>query len=154
MNRVTTLAELAKAIQLVDIRPTGLLARHGLGVVPAYGEKLDVAFTLKVGFARKDDQSFVALLTAVVRARRTPSDRDFARFTYRAYAQYSIPVEASDELLLEFSRTNGMINLWPYLRAWVQTASASLGLIPIVIPVFRVQPTPVGEAESKKGTGE
>lgn len=149
MNRVTTPVELAQAVQLMDLRPTGLMARHGLGSVPAYGDQLDIAFNLKVGFARKDEHSFVALLMAGVRARRAPGEREFARFVYRAYAQYSLPVEASDELLLEFSRTNGMIHLWPYLRAWVQTASASLGLLPIVIPVFRVQPTPAAAASPR-----
>jgi hypothetical protein len=150
MSRVTSVAELAKGVDLVDIKPTGLSARQGRGPAPAYGEQVEINFNLQIGFARKSADSFLTLFFAVVRVKKSPADPEFARFIYRAFAEYRQRVEATDQLVLDFSRTNGLIHLWPYLRAYVQSASASLGFVPIVLPVFRVglggTPGPIGRA--------
>ena len=53
---------------------------------------------------------------------------------------YSIPPESEfSELQLEaFSRSNGMLNVWPYWRQFVQNSTLNAGLPPLTLPLFRV----------------
>lgn len=48
------------------------------------------------------------------------------------------PVEIREQLFRGFARVNGAYNAWPYLREFVQTSAARVGLLPVTMPVFRV----------------
>ena len=147
---MTTLVELAKEVDLLDIRTTGTLARLGLGPTPEFGKPMDASFAIKAGVSREGDNGFNVVLAIDCRPRRSREEREFGRFIYRAVARYRAQKPWPDDVLNEFMRSNAMIHLWPYARNFVQTASAQLGLIPILLPPFRVSPRSERLQEIKK----
>ena len=53
---------------------------------------------------------------------------------------YRLPeaFSASARELQEFAEVNGVFNVWPYCREFIQTTTARMGLPPVVLPLFRV----------------
>lgn len=130
---------LARRAELVEFLPSGTLARRTAGVVsPPPGAVLDLDIGTRVGVVREQER-FVVVAAISVRARaKDGNQRPFARFVYRVNVRYSNVGDASDEALRAFANTNGMVHIWPYARAFVQSASTSMGLVPITLPFFRV----------------
>lgn len=59
-------------------------------------------------------------------------------------AIYSIPADSNftDLQIESFARSNGMLNVWPYWREYVQAATQRAGLAPLTLPLFRVTHKP------------
>ena len=130
---------LARRAELTDFLPTGTLARRTSGVVsPLPGASIDLSIETRIGVVR-EREGFVVLATVGVRATTKGGDkRPFARFLYRVNVRYSNAGDATDEALLAFAQTNGMVHIWPYARAFVQSAATSMGLVPVTLPFLRV----------------
>lgn len=54
---------------------------------------------------------------------------------------YLVPKETkvTQEQLNDFARLNGMYNVWPYWREFVQSMVTRMNLPPLVLPLFRVK---------------
>lgn len=142
--------DVARAVDIVDIRATDTVARLiRRGPMPQHGETIEASFKVFVGFVREADGGFLCVLTVDVRPRRKAGEREFARFVYRCHGRYHAKQAFPDDILQQFAQTNGMVHLWPYARSWIQTASAGLGLNPIVLPAFRVMPPNPKPAKSE-----
>lgn len=63
---------------------------------------------------------------------------------------YSAPRdETSEPLALEhFAKLNGVHTVWPYWRELVQSSVSRVGLGPLVLPVFRVEPEELEEDDA------
>jgi hypothetical protein len=55
---------------------------------------------------------------------------------------YAVPEEQSfnDSQMKAFARSNGMLNVWPYWREYVQSSTQRAGLASLTLPLFRVVP--------------
>lgn len=146
--------ELARRAELRSLTPSGTLARLTAGeVFPAPGEQFDLHIKLATGMTRTTS-GFVGGVTISVRAQRKEAKRAFARFAYRVNAHYGVPGEFTEAAAQAFVQTNGLVHVWPYARAWIQSASVGMGLPPVLLPFYRVhapnavklepQPTPRG----------
>lgn len=142
-----SLVELAREVELLDVRTTGTLARLDAGPNPKPGDSIDAMFSLRVLAGRNGDNDFDVFFAIDCRPRRAVGERPFARFVYRAVARYRAKQTWPDAVIDAFMRTNALIHLWPYARQYVQTASAQLSLTPIILPPYRVQA--VSEAPAK-----
>ncbi len=70
------------------------------------------------------------------------STRPVMEVRARISAIYSVP-EAhrfSNEQAEAFAESNGRLNVWPYWREFVQSATARAGFPPLTLPPFRVMP--------------
>jgi hypothetical protein len=58
----------------------------------------------------------------------------------RVEARYDLPDHESltPQQVQAFAKTNGMLNIWPYWREYVQSATLRAGLPPLTLPLFRV----------------
>lgn len=131
--------ELAKHAELRSLMPSGTLARVRAGeAFPSPGEQFDLHIRLATGMTRTAG-GFVGVVTISVRTQRKEAKWPFARFEYRVNAHYAVPGEFSDESAQAFVQTNGLVHVWPYARAWIQSASVGMGLPPVLLPVYRVQ---------------
>jgi hypothetical protein len=139
---MTHLDELAKEVDLIDIRTTGMVARLASGPAPELGQAMDASIRIKAGVVREGETGFIVTLAVDCRPRRSKKDREFGRFVYRGIARYHAQKAWPQEVLDEFMRSNAMNHLWPYARNYVQISSAQLGLVPILLPPFRVSPRP------------
>lgn len=52
------------------------------------------------------------------------------------YTVSDSPVEITDEAADAFGKMNGIHNIWPYWREYVQSVSARAGLPPLVVPLI------------------
>jgi len=99
---------------------------------PAESLVLQHTFDAKTTFSQEDG-------TLDVRALLTVSAGDVLRIdavfllTY-IFKKDEIPV--SDELAAAFGRLNGIYNVWPYWREYVQSASVRAGLPPVTLPLM------------------
>ena len=66
-------------------------------------------------------------------------------------ATYKVPSEitVSSEQIRAFAATNGMLNVWPYWREFVQSITSRAGLPPLTLPLFRVQVLPSAPATNE-----
>jgi hypothetical protein len=64
---------------------------------------------------------------------------------------YSIPADANPTPteLQAFADTNALLNCWPYWRELVHAMAARMELPPLLLPLFRLTPTPAQKQESK-----
>lgn len=133
------LLALSQGVELVNIRTVEFAAR----LLEQPDERLPVALAVD-----SDMQTALTPGGFVVEARFTLKARpnlegapDFAELLYRTGAVYRAPGAPPPlEVLEAFARTNGMIHLWPYFRAYVQQACAQLGIRPIILAPFRLGP--------------
>lgn len=131
--------ELAKCAELRALVPTGLLAKRRPGEAqPGARESYDLHLDLATGMTRTPD-GFIGAVTVSVQTQRKEAMRAFARFVYRVNVHYAVQGEFSDETMQAFVQTNGMVHVWPYARAWIQTTSVSMGLPSVLLPFYRVQ---------------
>lgn len=131
--------ELAKRAELRALTPTGMVARLRAGEpLPASGEQFDLHIDIATGMIRTPG-GFVGVATISVHAQRKEAKRAFARFAYRVNVQYAAQGELADETMQAFVQTNGLVHVWPYARAWMQSASVAMGMAPVLLPFYRVQ---------------
>ncbi len=130
---------LAKRVELLALVPSGMLARLRAGTqLPPPSEELDLHIRIATGSA-KTKEGFIGAITISVLVQRKQAPRPFARFVYRVNAHYRGNGDAPDEALAAFIETNGLVHVWPYARAWIQTTSSTMGMTPVLLPFYRVQ---------------
>ncbi len=64
---------------------------------------------------------------------------------------YSVPAGANPapKELQAFADTNALLNCWPYWRELVHDMAGRMGLPPLLLPLFRLTPTPAQKQENK-----
>jgi preprotein translocase subunit SecB len=83
----------------------------------------------------------IMLITFDLRLRGKDGEQTVIDVGARIEARYEIPDEEEGPSAGEmkaFAKTNGMLNVWPYWREYVQSASLRAGLPPLTLPLFRV----------------
>lgn len=80
------------------------------------------------------------LITFDLRLRGKHGDRTVIDVGARIEAHYEVPghEEISAGEMKAFAKTNGMLNIWPYWREYVQSATTRASLPPLTLPLFRV----------------
>jgi preprotein translocase subunit SecB len=132
---------LARVVELTNVRVVEFGARL-LEQAPATTQEVHVEVDSQVqpgilpgGFLVEGQFK----LKAGVRAEEA---KDFLELNYRVGAVYRLPSEPLPpiDVLRAFAETNGMVHLWPYVRAYVQQTCAQLGVPIITLPPFRIVP--------------
>jgi preprotein translocase subunit SecB len=139
-EQVSSLAALAAAVDLVEIRPIGFLARL-IRNAPPLGTPIAVSVKNPLEVKREGDTGFVvhADFSLALHPEVEPKE-EFLKLRYTVIGRYRVPPDQplEQEVLDFFARTNGMVHLWPYLRAFVASSCAQMGITPITLPPFRV----------------
>jgi preprotein translocase subunit SecB len=75
-----------------------------------------------------------------LRVRGKSRERYVIDIVGRIEAAYNLPDSEppTDQQMKAFAKTNGMLNIWPYWREYVQSATLRAGLPPLTLPLFRV----------------
>ena len=66
-------------------------------------------------------------------------------FTYAALYSKLIGDRFTDEALEAFAKTTGSFAVYPYAREYVQDVTGRLGLPPLTLGLFKIDPEPSGE---------
>ena len=136
-------ADLARRVNLADIRTVEFGARL-VAQAPETIQELHAEIDSQVRSAAMDDGFLVEGQFQVKARTQSENPRDFLELNYRVGAVYQVEPEfmPSTEVLRAFAESNGMLHLWPYVRAYVQQACAQLAVPVIVLPPFRVVSAP------------
>lgn len=143
-NLTAPLAQLAAVVELLEVRPTGFLARL-MRDVPSPDTPLALGINNQLSTLKEGDQGFVVHADFKLTVHPEADARaEFLKIHYTAISRYRVPPDhpLEQEVLDLFAKTNGMVHLWPYLRVFVANSCAQLGVLPITLPPFRVQPPP------------
>jgi preprotein translocase subunit SecB len=75
-----------------------------------------------------------------LRVRGKSRERNVIDISGRVEAIYDLPDSEppTEPQMNAFAKTNGMLNVWPYWREYVQSATLRAGLPPLTLPLFRV----------------
>lgn len=80
----------------------------------------------------------------LLHARRGPGRQSQVALRIRVLFElwYALPegLRPAPEEIRAFSRTNAMLNSWPYWREFVQSTVARMNLPPLTLPLFRLVP--------------
>ncbi|GEL75160.1 hypothetical protein [Myxococcus virescens] len=143
-----TLARMAAAFSLKELRQTHLEA--GAGWPSGDGEpeaEVEQDLNIVVQTARqpsspKSEFASIFRFDFAVRSRVDPQ-AVFVRVKYHVIAVYSMVdgADFTDDEIQLYSQTNGMVHVWPYLRAFIQSSCAQLGIPVVTLPPFRIGQT-------------
>lgn len=128
-------------VELADIRPSELSAAL-VGQPPSGDEPAELSMRTAIRLERNTDEEFVVAARFEAVGRRDDEQKaEFVRFVYSAAAYYKLTKSGIlNEELEPFAKYNSMIHMWPYFRAFIQSACGQMMLPPILLPVFRIRP--------------
>jgi hypothetical protein len=145
MNTDEELQQLIRTVQILDVRLLEAAVRtriSGDQVRPS-----ELIADHQTHASDRVDETGKFHVTAALRLRVVPrgapggEDRD-EDIAIRIVTEltYRVPPESSFSpgALKAFAKTNGLFNVWPYWRHYVQSTSVLMGLPPLVMPVYRV----------------
>jgi preprotein translocase subunit SecB len=141
-----TLAKVASQFTLQEVQPIHLeaaLDQANIGSEAEIVPEVDIALqTARKPTSPRTDFAAIFRFDVTLQTREESSTA-VARIRYHVIAVYSSSEspDFEDEQLQLFAQTNGMVHVWPYLRAFVQSSCASLGIPAITLPPFRVGQT-------------
>lgn len=140
-NLAERFAELTAVVELLEVRPVGFLARL-VGTIPPPETHVAVDIESKLTAKLEGEGLFEVNADFGLGAHLEADPKEeLLKIRYTIISRYRVPPEhpLEQEVLDFFARTNGMVHLWPYLRAFVANSCAQMGIIPITLPPFRVQ---------------
>ncbi|WP_309891702.1 hypothetical protein [Archangium sp.] len=130
---------LARVVELTNVRVVAFGARL-LEQAPATTQEVHIEVDSQVQPGVLPE-GFVVEGQFKLTARTTFEEaKDFLELNYRVGAVYRLPSAPLPpiDVLRAFAETNGMVHLWPYVRAYVQQTCAQLGVPIITLPPFRI----------------
>lgn len=141
-----TIQDLIGSVQLQNVRLLRADTKtrlRAVGRIPAADLQLNrgVKILLRDEGGFRIGATFQAKIVATVPPGDDPSPGDpIAEFHLLYELHYTVESAGAfpDEVLLEFGAVNGVFNVWPYWREYIQTTAARMQLPPLIIPVFRV----------------
>lgn len=142
------LRDAARCVELIDVQTAAFSAKLLERV--SSREKPVVAIEIEVVPVTIAEDRFVTEGLFSLKARSSAAGAEpFLELKLRMGAIYRHPSPLPPfEVLEAFAKTNSMVHLWPYFRAFVQQSAAQLAVAPIVLAPFRVTPVapPTDEA--------
>lgn len=135
---------LTAIVELANIRPIELTAAV-IGPPPSTDATIELSLQSSIRIDRSSPVEFSVAVRFELGARKEGEKQEYAQFAYSATASYTLPAGAQIENneIRPFAQHNTMIHVWPYMRAFVQSACGQLGIPPVVVPVFRVTGAPM-----------
>ncbi len=90
-----------------------------------------------------DEKNLVCSFNFSLNAKHESADSRPLEISLTLEAVYMIPTQMipSTKQIKAFAATNGMLNVWPYWREFVQSLTNRAGLPPLTLPLFRVKYT-------------
>jgi preprotein translocase subunit SecB len=138
-----TVRELIVRAELQSVR----LAKCKVSTKPraAASDESHVAFALTTkAEGRRDGEKLRCEFSFALNATHENPDSKPMEILLTLEATYKVPIEItfSAKQVKAFATTNGMLNVWPYWREFVQSVTSRAGLPPLTLPLFRVHIMP------------
>jgi len=134
-DKLNLAAHVAQLVQIEDVLMLSMSARHELrqGTLPK-----EIGIDVKVE-AEFDSAKTNIILNIKCAAFSTGKNSKSIQFEGHYLLRYEVksaePLSQVD--LQAFGEMNGVFNLWPFWREYVQSASLRMGLPPLTLPVYR-----------------
>ena len=120
-------------LQLVSIRLASASIRFSPDIYVA--KRLPpFSFSLAAELGEVSPKDFEASQEAVVRARETTRSPILMSIKCKFTARYETETQVNPEFFTVFKDTTLVINVWPYIREFVQNCVVRAGLPPLTLP--------------------
>ena len=138
-------APLSGTVTILDVSlsATRIVRRDEAADAPDHGFLKVGTHTTTQGIATKAGEFWVVIPFSLVAVRNEEdgiegepifSVEASFRLTYRT----SVAELLTPPVLEAFAVTNGAYNAWPYWREFAQNMTARMGIVPVILPVFRL----------------
>ena len=109
----------------------------------AYEGDVSIDLSTKASGKRMGEKLWCVFTFNLNATNQSPTPRPLA-ISLQLEAIYIVPSELSfsAKQIHAFVRTNGMLNVWPYWREFVQSVTGRAGLPPLTLPLFRIRILP------------
>lgn len=131
-------SEVAQKVELEQVLLKECFARHDPG---QSGEELSVEMRVDAE-ARAGVDRIVASVRVGVEA--VPKGGAGTEHIVEVTCEFELiyahpePAKIAGEKLAAFAKLNAVYNAWPYVRELIQNTTSRMGIIPLVVPVFRL----------------
>jgi hypothetical protein len=154
-------------IAVAEIRSIRLVEVSAASRLPPLTQPVELNANLEIKTSvseRREDGMFFVLAVIDTKLSRTlssdsPEQSDargaqpepFASVHAGFELQYKLPEDFTPDPkdLDEFAKTNGLFNVWPYFREFVQNTSSRMNLPTFVLPLLRLSQEPQRQSEKK-----
>lgn len=154
-TRIKPPLRLISAVQIKGVRLVEATAKTRIGSPQEAGEvEFAIHYSARVKEHRKDS-TFVVLSTVEARLTpREPNARPAVSVRAGFELTYSLPEDfpVSSSQLNAFAQTNGIFNVWPYWREFIQSMFVRMGLPPLALPVYRLPEPRKGVTRGRPST--
>jgi preprotein translocase subunit SecB len=132
---------ISRIVDLLEVTLDGCSAESGQWPAAA-----TLSLALNTGTVATRDENdpsfFIVNASLSLAASESQDSKVFFQIAARFRIKYSLSILGGIEQrnLDAFAMYNGLYNVWPYWREFVQSTSARMGMPPIVLPVYRIGP--------------
>lgn len=147
-----SLAAAIASVQLVDVRlqrsTTERRIRH-----PSELKTGRLVFNYGASLMGRTKEQFIvvaAINAFIVDGEAAPAEDSPVRISAAFELAYQLAglEKFDDATLQQFAQSNGIFNAWSYWREFIQNSVARMNLPPLVLPLFRGEPSPFGRQPS------
>jgi hypothetical protein len=138
-NLVALALSLAPKVHIEGLRLTDSTIKSNL-TKEDVSLRVEYSLGAKTQANRETNKITVQTLLAVAAKSASDEDTNCVRLSIKAKFLLDYSVKSlegiTDEILDAFGKVNGIHNIWPYWREYVQTTTCRLSLPPLVLPVL------------------
>ena len=101
-----------------------------------------VSYSLSAELGEVSAKSFEAIQEFVIKGRETTRSPILMSMKCRFVARYRTQIEMTPEFFAVFKESTLILNVWPYIREFVQSCVVRAGLPPLTLPSQIFLPSP------------
>lgn len=148
---VVSMQRLIAAVDLEHIRLVEVVGKASISSPQDLGAEAQLKIDGRTD-ARRDPNAVVVLATLETKLLSQSDPSETKLFVTCVYElRYRVPaeLEASNQVLSEFARTNGLYNAWPYCRELVQNTVMRMGLPSLLMPLLKFKRSEMPENQGE-----
>jgi len=130
---------LASNVQLDDLKMLGCRAGMQAGKLEPNQLPSDLKQRINIQAATEENSQIILIITFSLTASENEDDeKALLLFEATFWLKYLLvaPMELNAELVQLFGQRNGMLNIWPYWREFIQTMTARMDLPQLKVPLL------------------
>jgi len=132
-------AEFIRGLQIVDVHFRGASFRFS-PELRTMDKPPPLSMNMEAKLSSVEPDVFEAVQTLKLEGRAKPKARLLVNMKCELVAVYRTSVEVTPALFDLFKNSTLILNIWPYLREFVQSCTVRAGLPPLVLPLAKPAP--------------
>jgi len=156
MSQLKLVAQITPHVEIEDVRLLRMSARVYTNGLAEAGKKVRLRLSSKSRCKQIGTKLSAEVRFALIGVQEQDVTKKVVDLSALLEISYRLTkeVELTPKQLSAFGKLNVLYNAWPYWREFVQNTVARMALPPLVVPVFRIARSQIGQTEPKKDLTE